>query len=142
MQAKQSATVRDVPVPNITAHEYLKGERRSVAEADESSEVGRARSITPTMTIRVHHPHPLTRHLLAKGYTKQKLPARQYERETAQAGQVSTLRNQRLAHDKGASVNGLRKRRSVPKAHQLSQSLWKGTSTGGGSVSSRMRNTK
>lgn len=76
MQEMQPSTVRVVPVPNAASREYPNGERGTVAEPVECSEVGRARSITPAMMIRVHHPHPLTRHLLAKGYTRPQPPRR------------------------------------------------------------------
>lgn len=137
MQEMQPATVRDVPVPNVASREYSDEERRTDAEAVECSEACWARSKTPAMMIRVHHPHPLKRHLLAKGYTRPISPARHCERETAKAGQVQTLRDQRLTHDTGVSVNGSRKRRSDLKADAFSCFFKKGTRTGGGSVSSR-----
>jgi len=99
------------------------GERRPVAEAGENSEVGRARSNTPAMKIRVHHPHPPTRRQLARGYTRLRYPARHCERETAKAGPVSTRRHQRLTHDTGASVNGSWQRWPGASAEELSLTI-------------------
>lgn len=73
----------------------------------------------------LYHPVHPTRLLLARVYTRLNTPAPHCEGETAKAGPVSTRRDQRLAHDKGASVNGWRKRRADFKAHQLSRPCFK-----------------